>query len=449
MTSTINGFVVQKSTKTSYDTGQPCGCGLCFWTTTKRACGQTDLKDDWNFGSENCCPPFCPDKLHCAKPNAEECAIGTDSHKRDPLTRVTWNGKGPNMQCIFDVNKINTLDQIDNFKQKFGVSGDYNSIITNYCQQSSDTCVIDPETGKNMPKCSRLKSTGKDGELCRGWFNQQQKGVQDTVVQNYCAVNNTPDCKCVNRSLNDIYRSLKVGKVINDGCWFTPCANPQSYLQTTEVENPTCPSNFCDVIYNIIKDRDVKIDNIKNDVNCVFKLEPPPTPTPTPPKPTPVPPTPVPPTPVPPTPTPTPPKPTPVPPTPRPPVTPVPPTPRPPKPTPVPPTPTPPKPTPVPPTPTPPVPTPVPPTPTPPVPTPGPPPPVPGPPGTPPSQFQFDLKKNYLVIALLVIIVLLPVFKGSRNFVFGNIFLGMIFVSLLGINTYSLQELLNNKYPLK
>jgi hypothetical protein len=142
----------------------------------------------------------------------------------------------------------------------------------------------------------------------------------------------------------------------------------------------------------------VKIDNIKNDVNCVFKPEPKPTPTPTPPKPTPIPPV---------IPTPTPPKPTPIPP--------------------VIPTPSPPKPTPGP--------TPV-----------IPPPPVPGPP-SPPSQFQFDLKKNYLVIALLVIIVLLPIFKGSRNFVFGNIFLGLIFVTLLGINTYSLQELLNNKYP--
>jgi hypothetical protein len=304
MTSTINGFTIQKSTKTSYDTGQPCSCGTCFWTTTKRSCGQTDLKDDWNFGFENCCTPFCPDKLKCAKPNPEECVIGVDSHKRNPLNNVTWNGKGPNLQCIFDVDKINTMEQIDKFKQKFGTHGDYNTIIANYCQQSSDSCVIDPDTGKSMAKCSRLKSIGKDGELCRSWFNQQSKGVQDTVVQNYCAVNNTPDCKCVNRAQNESYRALKVGKVINDGCWFTPCANSQSYLQTTEVENPTCPSNFCDVIYNIIKDRDVKIDNIKDDVNCVFKTDPtppvvPPTPPVVPPTPPVVPPTPpvVPPTP--------------------------------------------------------------------------------------------------------------------------------------------------------
>jgi hypothetical protein len=212
------------------------------------------------------------------------------------------------------VDKINTMDQIDQFKQKFGTHGDYNSIVANYCQQSSDSCIINPETNENMKKCSRLKSTGKDGELCRGWFNQQPKNVQDTVVQNYCAVNNTPDCKCVNRALNEVYRSLKVGKVINDGCWFTPCANPQSYLQTTDVENPACPSNFCDVIYNIIKDRDVTIDNIKNDVNCVFKPEPP-TPPPAPPKPTPIPvPVPVPPKPTPiPVPVPVPPKPTPIP----------------------------------------------------------------------------------------------------------------------------------------
>ncbi|CCV01765.1 putative myristylated membrane protein [Invertebrate iridescent virus 22] len=427
MTSIVNGFTVQKSTKKSYDTGQPCNCGTCTAFTSYRQCGTTDGMDDWNYDHEVCCFT-CPTKKKCTKPDSVDCNIGVDSHKRDPLSKVTWNGRGPNLKCIFDVNKINTLDQIDNFKQRFGTGGDYNAIIANYCQQSSDTCVIDPDTGKNMTKCSRLKSTGKDGELCRSWFNQQPKATQDTVVQNYCAVNNTPDCKCVNRSLNDVYRSLKVGKVINDGCWFTPCANSQSYLQTTEVENPTCPSNFCDVIYNIIKDRDVKIDNIKNDVNCVFKPEPPkpvPPPTPVPPKPVPpvVPPTPVPPKPVPPV---------------------VPPTPVPPKPVPpvVPPKPVPP--TPVPPTPVPPV---VPPTPVPPV-VPPTPPPVPGP-GPTPSLPQFDLKKNYLVIALLVIIIIIPIFKGTRNFVFGNIFLGLIFTILLGINTYSLQKFLNEKFPLK
>jgi len=277
----VNGFTVQKSTKTSYDTGQPCSCGTCTAFTSNRECGQTDGMSDWEYGHEACCFT-CPNKRHCAKPDSKECDIGVDSHKRDPLSRVTWNGRGPNLKCIYDVDKINTFDQIDNFKQRFGIHGDYNNIIANYCQQSSDTCIVDPDTGENMTKCSRLKSTGKDGELCRGWFNQQPKGTQDTVVQNYCAVNNTPDCKCVNRAQNDVYRSLKVGKVINDGCWFTPCANSQSYLQTTEVENPSCPSNFCDVIYNIIKDRDVTIDNIKNDVNCVFKPAPKPTPTPAP-----------------------------------------------------------------------------------------------------------------------------------------------------------------------
>jgi hypothetical protein len=420
MTSIINGFTIQKSTKKSYDTGQPCDCGTCTAFTSNRPCGQTDGMDDWNYGHENCCFT-CPVKKQCTKPDAEECTIGVDSHKRDPLSRVTWNGKGPNLKCIFDINKINTLDQLDNFKQKFGIHGDYDALIANYCQQSSDTCVVDPETGKNMAKCSRLKSTSKDGELCRGWFNQQSKGVQDTVVQNYCAVNNTPDCKCVNRAQNEVYRSLKVGKVINDGCWFTPCANSQSYLQTTEIENPTCPSNFCDVIYNIIKDRDVTIDNVKNDVNCVFKPEPP----------KPAPPTPTPPTPPTPTP-PTPPTPGPTPPTPGP-------TPTPPTPGPTPPTP---GPTPTPPTPGP--------TPTPPTP-PGPAPPTPAPPtpGPTPPFDKFNLKKNYLVVAFLVIIVMIPIFKSSRTFIFGNVFVGLIFMVLLGLNTYSLQEYLNTKFPMK
>ncbi|AHL67543.1 putative myristylated membrane protein [Chloriridovirus anopheles1] len=395
MTSIVNGFTKQTSTRTAYDNGQPCSCFTCAFTTTYRECGKTDNKEDWEFGHEACCFT-CPNKRQCAKPDKEECVIGADSHKRDPLTRVTWNGRGPNLQCIYDASKINTMGQIDNFKQKFGTAGDYNTIVANYCQQSSDTCVIDPDTGKNMTKCSRLKSTGKDGELCRGWFNQQPKHVQDTVVQNYCAINNTPDCKCINRSLNETYKTLKPGKVINDGCWFLPCANPQSYLQTTDVESPSCPDNFCDVIYNIIKDRDVSISDVQNDVNCVFKPEPKPTPpAPTPPGPTP---------PVPPAPTPPKPGPTPTPPKPGP-------TPTPPKPGP---TPTPPKPG-----------------------------PVPGPivPPVPP----LSLRKNYLVLAFLVIVVMIPVFKDTRELFSNHFFIGSIFMILLGINVYSLQGVLNQK----
>jgi len=409
MTSIINGFTQQKSTKTAYDTGQPCDCFTCTAFTVNRECGKTDGMDDWEFGHEACCFT-CPNKRQCAKPDPGDCTIGFDSHKRDPLTRVTWNGNGPNLKCIFDVNKINTLEQIDLFKQRFGTGNDYNAVLANYCQQSSDTCIIDPETGQNMPKCSRLKSTGKDGELCRSWFNRQGAADQNTVVQNYCAINNTPDCKCVNRAINEVYRSLKVGKDINDGCWFTPCANPQSYLQTSDIVNPTCPSNYCETIYNIIKDRDVTIDNVKNEINCKFAPEPP--------KPTPVPPTPTPPKPIPVPP----PKPTPVPP-PKP--TPVPP----PKPTPLPP----PKPTPVPP----PKPTPLPPTPLPPK-------PIPGPPI--PEIPKFDLKKNYLVVAFLVTIVIIPIFKSSRDLIFSNVFLGFLFYILLGINTYSLQKWLNDKF---
>jgi len=398
MTSIVNGFTTQTSTKTEYAIEQPCDCFTCTAFTAVRPCGQTDNKDDWNFGHIPCCFT-CPNVKRCAKPDSAECNIGVDSHKRDPLTRVTWNENAPKLQCVFDVDKINTIQQLDNFKQKFGTQGDYNMAVSNYCQQSSDTCVLDPDTDKNMPRCSRLKSTGKDGELCRSWFNSQPKNTQDTVVQNYCSVNNTPDCKCVNRSLSSTYKTLKPGKVINDGCWWLPCANPQSYLQTKDVQKPECPDNFCDIIYNIIQDRDVDISDVKNDINCVFQPKPPP------PKPTPVPP----------------PKPTPVPP-PKP--TPVPP----PKPTPVPP----PKPTPVPP----PKPTPVPP----PKPTPVPPP-APGP-ITPPIP-PISLKKNYMTIIFLLLVIMIPFLDKSRTFYANHMVLSSVVLIIMGVGVYNLQSYLN------
>ncbi|ABF82077.1 hypothetical protein MIV047R [Invertebrate iridescent virus 3] len=405
MSSIVNGFSIQKSTKTAYDTQQPCDCWDCSAFTAVVGCGQTDGMDDWEFGETACCFT-CPNKKQCAKPDPAECNIGTDSHQRDPLTRVTWNGRGPNVQCVYDVNRINTLEQIDNFKQRFGVHGDYNAVVANYCQQSSDSCITDPETGTKMTKCSRFKSDQKDGELCRGWFNQQPKAVQDTVVQNYCAVNNTPDCKCVNRAQNEVYRELKIGKVINDGCWFTPCANPQSYLLTTEVENPTCPSNFCDIIYNIIKDRDVTIDDVKNDINCVFKPDPPPQPKPQPP-------------PDPPKPPPDPPKPDPPPPPP-------------PKPTP-PPDPPKPKPDPVPP-----------PKPTPPPPKPTPPPPIPPQPVPILPIPPVDLKKNWIMLTFVGLVLALVIYPKSRHAIGTHTWRNAAIAVLVGLNAFGLQSYVNN-----
>jgi hypothetical protein len=74
--------------------------------------------DDWEYGHEACCFT-CPNKRQCAKPDLTECNIGSDSHKRDPLKKISWNGKGPNVKCIFDIDKINTMDQIDQFKPLF------------------------------------------------------------------------------------------------------------------------------------------------------------------------------------------------------------------------------------------------------------------------------------------------------------------------------------------
>ena len=98
MTSIVNGFTVQKSTKKSYDNGQPCDCFSCSAFTTYRDCGKTDGMDDWQYDHEVCCFT-CPTKKKCAKPDSAECDIGVDSHKRDPLSRVTWNGRGPNLKC--------------------------------------------------------------------------------------------------------------------------------------------------------------------------------------------------------------------------------------------------------------------------------------------------------------------------------------------------------------
>jgi hypothetical protein len=91
-------------------------------------------------------------------------------------------------------------------------------------------------------------------------------------MEDYCLRHtDAEECKCVNRSLNQDYLKLKLGNPYSDSCWYIPCANRFQFFTPSDFEKVTeCPSNICQVVYNISQVHDVDIDHIKNDINCDF-----------------------------------------------------------------------------------------------------------------------------------------------------------------------------------
>jgi hypothetical protein len=225
---------------------------------------------DYEFGTAEC-GPYAVRQPFCAEPDIDECFVGLNSQNEDPRLTVDWNRKSPNITCTYDAKKMNSFSLIKNFRSMFGETESYNQMMQNLCSGPGTSCANDPITGKPFVQCSKLRSLNEEGDTCREWWNRQIAPVQDSVVINYCLANpNSPDCKCITRVTNDeSYRLLKSSSPFNDGCWYVPCVGQSVYLTTSDLRNPSCPDNFCQLIINNLQNRgDINIKDISSGINC-------------------------------------------------------------------------------------------------------------------------------------------------------------------------------------
>lgn len=286
--------LIARKTQTSKEPRyiQECNPNI-FYCYTTVPCRFTGGVQDLEVGKASC-GAFCPEQNICLKPDRRECTIGLNSKGEDPLHTATWDERAPNLLCVYDLNKIDTADQLNVYKSKFPDNQNENTLMAAFCNKR----IISPTCARGLKgKCSRYLDRTDEGRLCLDWLASLPRDNQDAIMRDYCLNNNTLDCKCINRTNDPGYISLKsIGNYFSDNCWYKPCTNSESiYLVPNKLSSSQCATNICQQIIDAHADGQVEISGNVNQINCSFgpndlnppkKPEPTPPPHPTPPSPT-------------------------------------------------------------------------------------------------------------------------------------------------------------------
>lgn len=244
-----------------------CDCLNCSVATPRYECKtRDDGIQDPVIREKTCCGGFCTSQYDCAAPSYVSCDIGLSSKNEDPLIHVTWDGAPPNIRCIYDLDKIDTVEQTANFTSIFGINND---VLEKSCFQPVTNCP------NGLTECSRIKSLESGSDACRLWYENLPPATGDAYMQSYCIRHNTKDCDCVLRSNSTSYNKLKGLHSYNDGCWFLSCSDSSKYFVPSDLRKPTCPTNICQIIIDVANAEHVDIDDIKNDIVCNFGPQPP------------------------------------------------------------------------------------------------------------------------------------------------------------------------------
>jgi hypothetical protein len=293
---TMTGTLTQTSQAQQYTR---CGHSSCLggdWRIDKKKCG--------SFNSE--------DKAICGLFNSATCPrIGATPVQAGWLNpQANENPLGADVKCTYDIGFFSSPNDITTWlntpwNNKAEAIQQYDSILMpNYCsvQVSGNSCPIDPATGARMPQCSRFVSTKADGDQCRQWAinsrtpgNVFASGNADAAMIAYCNKYNTPDCLCLNRDQDPLYREFtSTGSgnnvnIIGDAqCWWLNCVGKSSLkntLVTADLSRP-CQTNVCAQFNTISQGQMSAINNneFEQKIDCDFPTFTQPT-TPTPPSP--------------------------------------------------------------------------------------------------------------------------------------------------------------------
>lgn len=187
-----------------------------------------------------------------------------------------------NINCTYNAQDFNTVQSANNWQTtNWGSFSDQatknlnDNIYPSVCGKTASSvglsqyCPIDSITGQQMSDCSRIVLNNDPdgyGQTCTTWcINNPQQCT--TTMTNYCRINDTPDCQCVNRTNDQVYRALVGNSALASlpaKCWWVPCSGSQAapYLIPNDQLDASCPSSL-NVCQSVIQ----AIDNVDSSIN--------------------------------------------------------------------------------------------------------------------------------------------------------------------------------------
>lgn len=245
---------------------------------------QPCLNGDWAYGERRDCGQNCI-RLECSELDPNTCpSIGTNIQSawaRDP----SGNSLSPFVSCTYDPSTFD-LDDVLEYQNQFGEDPTYNEVVMpEFCLSGTSTsCPENPHTGLPWKHCPNILDTGQTGEVCRDWRSKNIKTADDSQYR-YCQSNSSdPTCACYQRSSDPVYSLISGDISFNDGCWYRPCSDPESYLVASNLINddPPCPDEnvICPEVNRVIGESvsNIPVSQFEKSITCPVTTTPQPEP---------------------------------------------------------------------------------------------------------------------------------------------------------------------------
>jgi len=232
---------------------KPYKVGECGCNRKQRENLTCDL-GDFVFKRESCFDGS--EFLVCSKPDPNLCpTLGGQKGVILPNSEVVSEDGAKLVQCVYPDAIFDSPTVIDDYRRNFGDDQEFALLLSEACFRTTTDCPMDLLTGEKMPLCSQFVSPNQTGATCRQQAllpgNDQEF---ENRMESYCRRETTPDCRCINRTTNLAYDSLKTDTPLDDGCWWRWCADSSSFLVPPRIVKATDPDKCIEVKKDIARD---------------------------------------------------------------------------------------------------------------------------------------------------------------------------------------------------
>ena len=250
-----------------------------FYEGNKYGCCTGQIPFTTRFGSsteddETVCAP-------CWAPGSTQCDDDIQKYCAEP--NPTYAGKGDYTRILTDDACINVCRYDNRLATDPRPTWCDDLIMESASQIHTDNCLFNSDKTQRE-KCSTLgQLTGENANIPEKhqlWFGKlwsNNKGsTYNTTINKICQKETSlgiklEECDCVNRRSNPIYdiASTSISNSQMDSCWWKPCKDMNSFLVTTDLQEPNCAGTICASEINVSDTGgNVDISDIKSNISC-------------------------------------------------------------------------------------------------------------------------------------------------------------------------------------